>query len=101
VKVRARALLGQFLLYVLALLAALVALAILAGIIAAGLFTNQIFTPGGSIAVDIAQMSQSSWLTVLGLVLGYLLVLATFALLGEVLLGYGYWMLVARGATIA
>src|SRR5690606_5005150 len=71
VKVRARALLGQFLLYVLALLAALVALAILAGIIAAGLFTNQIFTPGGSIAVDIAQMSQSSWLTVLGLVLGY------------------------------
>ena len=33
-------------------------------------------------------------------VLGYLVVLATLALLGEVILGYGYWMLVARGAII-
>ena len=59
------------------------------------------FTPGGSVAVDVAQMAQSSWLAVAALIGGYLLALGVFALMGEVFLGYGYWMLVARGATVS
>lgn len=98
VKVRARGLLGQFMLYLLALTGAGFVLSALAGILLAGILGNAL--SGGS-AVDFAQFAQSSWLTILALVLGYLVILASFALLGEVFLGYGYWMLVARGATIA
>jgi hypothetical protein len=51
-------------------------------------------------AADFGGMIQTSWVSIAVLVLGYLAVLATIALLGEVILGYGYWMLVARGAII-
>lgn len=93
VEVRARALFGQFVLYALSLLFALAVMGVLAVILLSGTFTS------GSLAVDIAQMAQSSWVAILGLILGYLVVLGSFGLLGEVFLGYGYWMLVARGAT--
>ncbi|HHY50888.1 MAG TPA: DUF898 domain-containing protein [Alphaproteobacteria bacterium] len=101
VKVRARALLGQFVLYVLALIGVSVLLAAVAGIIAAGLFTGAISQASGSVAVDMARLAQSSWITLALLIGGYLLTIGSFALMGEVFLGYGFWMLVARGATIS
>ena len=106
VKVRARALFGQFVIYCLALLGALILLSAAGGMLFAG-FLSSLFTGAGggtgsgSVATDIAQMMQGSWITVAVLILGYLIIIATFALFGEVFLGYGYWMLVARGATIS
>lgn len=92
VTVRARALVGQYVLYGLSILGLSLVLAIAAMTLAQGAISS------GSFAVDLGQMAQSSWLAVLGLILAYLVVLGTFGLLGEVFLGYGYWMLVARGA---
>jgi hypothetical protein len=55
----------------------------------------------GSVAVDIARMAQASWINTALLIFSYLATIAVFALMGEVFLGYGYWMLIARGATIS
>ena len=43
----------------------------------------------------------AGWVNALLLIFSYLASVAVFALMGEVFLGYGYWMLVARGATIS
>ena len=95
VTVRARALFGQHVLYVLSLAGVTAVLLVLSLILFQGTLTAQSF------AVDLGQLAQSSWLAVLGLILGYLFVLGTFGLLGEVFIGYGFWMLVARGATVS
>ena len=100
VRVRARALLGQFLAYCLSLTGALVVLAIFAAMIA-GLFLGDIFLKGGAQSAELAGLLQSGWGPVALLVLAYLSIIASFGLFGEVFLGCGYWMLVARGATIA
>lgn len=103
VRVRARALFGQFVIYCLALIGASLVFMLAAGALFGGIFTEAMVDAangGGDAAVDLAQLMQQSWLTVAGLILAYLIVLATFALFGEVFLGFGYWMLVARGATI-
>lgn len=97
VRVRARALFGQFMLYSLALTCMMLGLAIVAGMLAMTLFGN-IFAGGG---IDIARAAQSGWVAIGAVILGYLAFIATFALVGEVFLDYGYWMLVARGATIS
>ncbi len=99
VKVRARALLGQFFLYVLALSGAALLMLAVAGILLAGLIGETASGIEGNFAVDLAQFARSSWVVVAGLILGYLVIFGCFALLGEVFLGYGYWMLVARGAS--
>ncbi len=102
VKVRARSLFGQFLLYLLALIGAGALVSIVIGSIVASMFASA-FTGGGSgsVAVDIARIAQSGWLNTLLLIFSYLASVAVFVLMGEVFLGYGYWMLVARGATIS
>jgi uncharacterized membrane protein YjgN (DUF898 family) len=101
VKVRARALFGQFILYLLALIGAGLVVALVIGAIVAAMFAEA-FTSGGSgsVAVDIARIAQASWMNVALLIVSYLASIAVFALMGEVFLGYGYWMLVARGAAI-
>lgn len=105
VKVRARALFGQFLIYVLALIGVSLALSAIGGVIAAGMFTNLVSTAangtGATTADQLAHVLQNSWATIALLVGGYLIGIAAFALMGEVFLGFGYWMLVARGATIS
>ena len=103
VKVRARALLGQFILYALSLIGVTIVISIVTGMVAGALFSGAITNPegAGDIAVAIANIAQSGWLAIAGLILGYLVVIGAFALMGEVFLGYGYWMLVARGATIS
>jgi hypothetical protein len=55
----------------------------------------------GAEGAEFARILQSGWGPITLLISTYLALLASFALLGEVFLGYGYWMLVARGAVIA
>jgi hypothetical protein len=100
VKVRARALFGQFVAYVLALIGSTIALSIAGGALAGIIFASGGSTSGtsGNIFVDIAS---GGWLTIIGLIVAYLAGIAVFALMSEVFLGFGYWMLVARGATIS
>ncbi|MHB1109865.1 MAG: hypothetical protein ACYCZU_06055, partial [Devosia sp.] len=100
VTVRARSLFGQFLLYCLSLTGALVVVGMFIGVIVGSLFGNALMNPGAE-GVELARILQSGWGTIALLIACYLALLASFALLGEVFLGYGYWMLVARGAVIS
>ncbi len=102
VKVRARALFGQFILYFLALAGVgLVLFYVSNSILVPILLSANAGGGSGSVAVDIARMAQASWINVALLIFSYLTSIGLFALMGEVFLGYGYWMLVARGATIS
>ena len=98
VSVGARALAGQFLLYLLALAGAYILLGF--AIYAAWL----VFFAGGAatpfFGLDPRLVLQSGWGGAAQVVGGYLAVFATFTLMGEVVLDFGYWQLVARGARI-
>lgn len=94
IKVKARSLLGQYLLYGLCLIAALIVLGILGFVIARALNANL------SGEFSAANIAKAGWV---GLVLaagGYLATLSAFTLLGEVFIDCGFWMLVSRHATI-
>ncbi|RUT31110.1 DUF898 family protein [Arsenicitalea aurantiaca] len=56
--------------------------------------------PDPETAFDIRSALGGGWLAIAGLVGGYLGVLATLSLLGELIFGLGFWRLVVRGATI-
>lgn len=99
VKVRARSMIGQLLLYVLALTGAGLLFLTIGAMLAGSILTTAI-ADGEFNAANLGILFQSSWVSVAILILGYLVVIGTMALLGEVILGYGYWMLVARGAII-
>lgn len=95
VEVRMRTLLGQGLLYALCGLVALV----IFGIFFVG-FVYSISGGAGGDAQDLARIAQSSILNVVILLVGYLLFLGALGLFGEIFLGLGFWMTVARGATL-
>jgi uncharacterized membrane protein YjgN (DUF898 family) len=103
VKVRARALFGQFILYLLTVTGAGLVLFYAISLILVPMLASAYTGAGssGSVAVDIARMAQASWINTALLIFSYLATIAVFALMGEVFLGYGYWMLIARGATIS
>ncbi|MBE7733956.1 DUF898 family protein [Devosia faecipullorum] len=93
-------LLAQYLLFALALGAAYLVLA-LGGFIVLGLVAAEAFS-GGGFDLDVLMASiQSSVVTLLAIVTGYLLVLAAFIFVSELVLGYGFWWLVARGASVS
>lgn len=101
VRMRAGALFGQFVMYVLAVVALLVVLAVtaliaLGGVYAAAAAGGQ--TPDGA---AILSFFESGTTNVVLLILVYLVVLGAFGLLAEIILGYGWWRLVAHGTTIA
>ncbi len=101
VRVRGRTLLGQTIVYNLVLSALLFALGIvLAGLaaIAVGLgWTDE----NGQIAFDLSILVQNAgFLSALMVVGGYLLFAATFSLVAELILGFGYWTAVARGIKV-
>lgn len=97
VRVRTGRMFLQFVLYVLALGAVLLLLAGFGGIIVAGLVGSG--ANDGNL-LDMAQALQRGWIGILAVIAGYLAILSAFGLMGEVFLGYGYWMLIARGASI-
>lgn len=99
VKVRARDLLGQYVLFGLALVGAYIALAIgglfVLGALAADAFANGNFDPE-----TFMTHMQGSFAVLVAIIFGYLLILAAFTLMSELFLGLGFWKLVANGATV-
>lgn len=94
-EVKARSLLGQYLLYALCLLAALIVIGVVGFAIAQAFNAN---LRGGDFSA--ASIARAGWTGVVLGAGGYLATLSAFTLLGEVFIDCGYWMLVARNATI-
>jgi uncharacterized membrane protein YjgN (DUF898 family) len=95
VQIKARSLMGQYIVYILALAGSLILL-VLGGL---GIFS----VVSGSLEVaefSPAAVARVGWLGLMLSAGGYLVSLAAFTLLGEVFVDCGYWMLVTRGATI-
>ena len=99
VQLRGRALIGQYVLCGLALLAAFAMLA-LGGFIVLGLVAREAFANGGFDADIFFHQMQGSLLTLGAIIIGYLLILAAFTLITELFIGLGFWRLIASGASI-
>ena len=99
VKVRARALAGQYGLFGLGLFCSYVLLAI-GGFIVLGVLAADAFAGGEFDMGVFMQHLQQSFLVLLAIVFGYLLLLGAFTLMVELFLGLGFWKLVAQGASI-
>jgi uncharacterized membrane protein YjgN (DUF898 family) len=97
VRISGLAMFWQFVLYGLALAGLLLLLTVVGGVILSALGFTQLAASG---VVDPATLMHRGWLGVLAVIFGYLAYFAAFALAGEVFLGYGYWMLVARDASV-
>ncbi len=93
VEIKARALAIQFAAY---------SGMLLVGFIIVGLigFLVSLVVQGQFDFSSLAGIAQAGWIGVALALGGYLVSLATFGLMAEVYLDCGYWMLVARGATI-
>ncbi|MCS6759961.1 MAG: hypothetical protein MO852_14235, partial [Candidatus Devosia euplotis] len=100
VKVAGRALIWQYVLCALALLAAFVVLA-LGGFAVLNTLAHETFVGGGFDAEIFFQQMQGSLITLVAIIFGYLLIIGTFTLMIELFVGLGYWRLIALGATIA
>lgn len=94
-RVRARSLLGQYLLYSVSLFGALLVMGVIGFAIAQAFDAN--FRTGDFSAASIAR---AGWIGVVLGAGGYLASLSAFTLLGEVFIDCGYWMLVSRNAVI-
>jgi hypothetical protein len=101
VRVRARTLLGQFLLCGLALLGAAIVFLLLALLVFGSMVQSGAIVNGELDPASLARMFQSGWMTVAAIILAYLALLSAWAILSETVLGFGYWATVARNATIA
>jgi hypothetical protein len=99
ITVRARSLLGQYLLFGLALAGSYLVLAI-GGVIVLGSVAGGAFAGGEFDAQLFMQSLQGSMTVLLAIIFGYLLLLGAFSLMVELFLGLGFWKMVARGATI-
>lgn len=95
VRVKMRSLLGQGLLYALC---STVALIVFGGFFVG--FVYSITGGAGGDAQDLARIAQSSILNVAILLVGYLFFLGAIGIFGEIFLGLGFWMTVARGAVL-
>lgn len=99
VRVRARSLLGQYVLFGLALAGSYVVLAI-GGLIVLGTVASGAFAGGEFNPEVFMQNLQGSFTVLVAIIFGYLLLLAAFSLMAELFIGLGFWKLVAQGASI-
>ena len=99
VTIRTRSLLGQYLLFGLALTASYLVLAI-GGLIVLGAVASDAFAGGEFDPQIFMQSLQGSMTVLLAIVFGYLLLLGAFSLMVELFLGLGFWKMVANGAAI-
>ena len=95
IEVKARSLLGQYLLYGVCLIGALLVMGVIGYIVAASLNANL-----RAADFSAANIARAGWVGVAFAVGGYLATVSAVTLLGEVFIDCGYWMRVARGATI-
>jgi uncharacterized membrane protein YjgN (DUF898 family) len=99
IKIRFRDLVGQYALFALALGGVYLALAI-GGFIVLGVSASGAFAEGSFDPAVFFQYLRGSFVVLVLVVLGYLLILGAFAMMSELFLGLGFWKLVARGTTI-
>lgn len=97
VHVRARTLLGQYTVFGLALAAIIAALLFLGGMAFMQLYLSHQVEASG----DFRELAKSGWAGATLVVGGYLVGFATFSLLAETILDFGYWKAVAARATLS
>jgi hypothetical protein len=95
------ALFGQFIAYVLAVVALLVVLALTALIAIGGIYAAAAAKGDAPDGEALVSMFQSGSLNVAVLIGIYLVVLGAFGMLAELILSFGWWRLIARGAEIS
>ncbi|MFD2648745.1 DUF898 family protein [Devosia albogilva] len=93
-------LLGQYLLFGMALIGIYILLAV-GGFVVLQIVAGDAFSDGGFDLTVFMQHMQSSLLTLSAIIVGYLLILGGFTWANELFLGYGFWRLVARDARIS
>lgn len=102
VRIRARALVGQMLAYAGLVLVWSIVLLVITVILIEFVFAGSVAPDTGlPDAADLARLARSGWVEVATIIATYLAYVGGLALLGEVIFGYGYWTLLARGATIS
>ncbi|MET3896886.1 uncharacterized membrane protein YjgN (DUF898 family) [Devosia sp. UYZn731] len=100
VTIRARSLIGQYLLFGLALLGIYIVLAI-GGIIVLFILANDAFAGDQFDMALFMGRLQGSAGVLIAVVIGYLLILAAFSFMHELFIGLAFWKLVANHATIS
>ena len=100
VKIGTGALFGLFVIYVFAVLAVLVVLGLTALIALGGVYAAA--SAGGQTpdTDTIVSMFSSGTTNVVLLIIAYLVILGAFGMLAELILSFGWWKMLARGATI-
>ncbi|HTN62703.1 MAG TPA: DUF898 family protein [Devosia sp.] len=99
VTIHGRSLIGQYLAFGLALLAAYIILAIGGVVVLYGVASDAFTDTGFDMAVFMSHL-QGSLGTVVAVVVGYLLILAAFSFMYELFVRLSFWKLVARNASI-
>jgi hypothetical protein len=99
VKIGGGALFGQYVVYVLTAAALLIVLALAALLTIGGIYISA--AGGRSADSALVSLFETGSFNVALLIALYLIVLGAFGLLSEIILGLGWWKLVARGATIS
>lgn len=98
--IRARALIGMYLVYALVLLAvALVAATAVAYVVSGSFAISTDF--GVDFGAILSAFEQSSWLTVAAFAAAYLLAIATLAMVAELFIGLTFWRMVVTRLKIA
>ena len=97
VHVRARTLVGQYTVFGLALFGVLVALMLVGTMLFMQLYLTHQIDPVG----DFRQLAMSGWAGATLVIGGYLVGFASFSLLAETILDFGYWKAVASRATLS
>ena len=95
------ALFGQFVVYVLAVVALLILLALTAAIALGGVYAAAAAggqTPDAEALLSLFSSGAANVVLLIGV---YLVVLGAFGLLAELILSFGWWKLLARGASIS
>jgi len=101
VTVRGRAMFAQSVVYVLGMAGAVIVFAILLGVVIGSIVSPLGGNGHAPQTAEVARILQGSLVNLALLVIGYLALLATFATLAEIVMGFGYWKLVAREAQIS
>lgn len=99
VRVSVLGLLGPYIRFVLALVAAYALLAI-GGFIVLRAVASDAFAGGTFSLAVLMQHMQGSLTTLAAIIFGYLLLLGAFSLMSELFLGLGYWKLIAGRASV-
>jgi uncharacterized membrane protein YjgN (DUF898 family) len=100
-KIGTGALFGQFVAYVFAVAALLIVLALTALIAIGGIYAAAAAKGDAPDGEALVSMFQSGTLNVALLIFIYLIVLGAFGMLAELILSFGWWRLLTRGAEIS